>query len=345
MIWEQKERADWDTLKRVLHEDPHWKENSLTDSEAELDIRNSGFLIREYDDSYKFVHRSIMEYFAARAEFGRIKSGIKPREIPTDGYRTFLFQILAREWIEQKKDPFPERLWQESMGDTVLSSISNTLSAISFYVSEGDSRYKILDRRSIQINGNQHWRNIDAINCKIKIIDGIVKFEDCFFNNTIFDVLKMPYFINCNFADCSLILGPKEVDIFAENVPFVLDAQLLSYNASLILWYLSYLCQMSISIIWSNKAFNIKFDNVKLLFEVLSRIKGKIFIDYWKKGKMKTIHETILNELIKEGYVDKDTSRQGHQIKISHKGNELLMKAQLRPYEAYDEISRILKIV
>ncbi len=47
MLWEEKESASWSDISEVLRHGPDWGNNPLTHEEAELDIRNSGFLVRD----------------------------------------------------------------------------------------------------------------------------------------------------------------------------------------------------------------------------------------------------------------------------------------------------------
>ena len=111
MLWQGLDSASWGELADALREDEKWRDNPLTQEEAELDIRNSGFLVRELDDRWRFAHRSILEYFAARAENKRLGSGERPRPIPTDGYRLFLTVLLARSWFDKGEPPLPTYAW------------------------------------------------------------------------------------------------------------------------------------------------------------------------------------------------------------------------------------------
>jgi len=342
MLWEQKERADWLTIQKVLHEDPYWKENSLTDAEAEIDIRNSGFLIREFDDSYKFVHRSIMEYFGAQAELGKIKLGIKPREFPTDGYRSFILQLISREWIKNDIDVFPESIWAINSGETILSSISNTLAAVTSNIPSSGKKYIIRNRKNILINDDQAWYNCTFINSRIKVLTGSVIFKNVVFSETYIDINTNFIFKNCTFDKTTLSMAVLPVFENESAIGIILNAQQAAYNIPLIIWYLSDLLSRGLNIVIDNKKYQITFQQLNFFFEVISRIKGKIFIGSWKKGKTKNAHELLLEELIRKGYVDKDTSREGHQIKISHLGNEFLAKLKTNPLAIHDEIFGLL---
>ena len=55
MLWQARESESWSYLREVLHVSEDWRNSPLTDEEAELDIRNSGFLIRDLDDRYRFI--------------------------------------------------------------------------------------------------------------------------------------------------------------------------------------------------------------------------------------------------------------------------------------------------
>jgi hypothetical protein len=114
MLWESKDSASWSVVREIPQTEPAWKDNPLTEEEAGVDIRNSGFLVRDLDDRYRFIHRSIMEFFAAKVQLDRLSLGDKPRHIPTDGFRMFLSILIARKWTQEKACPIPPLAWDQA---------------------------------------------------------------------------------------------------------------------------------------------------------------------------------------------------------------------------------------
>lgn len=342
MVWERKERADWDNIKAVLHADESWKENSLTDVEAELDIRNSGFLIREYDDSYKFVHRSIMEFFAAKVESRRLKIGIKPREFPSDGFRTFLMQVLARDWAELGYDPYSDSLWNSAGSEAIYSSMTNTLAAISFSTISKDGYFSIHDRKNLLVTSDQHWRSVRFTNCKFRKSSSEITFENCEFKGTTFDLDNRFVFQNCKFETCSLSLPDVVFQLHSKFHGISIDAQQATSQLTPSFWYLSRLCDIGLSIFIVGKPFLFSEHMLQTFSEIISKLKGKIFVGNWRRGKIDSHHIAIMDDLIKQGVVILDKSRAGHQLQLSHKGNDLLARLANRPSQTFQELHGLL---
>jgi hypothetical protein len=119
-LWSGRESADWPHIRATLQKLPSWGDSPLTEEEAQVDIRNSGFLVRDLDDRFRFIHRSLMEFLAARAEIGHLRADKKPRAMPTDGFRLFLTQLIAKDWIEHQSPCFGGKTWAQNRGISVV---------------------------------------------------------------------------------------------------------------------------------------------------------------------------------------------------------------------------------
>jgi hypothetical protein len=201
MLWEQKESATWNELSGILRLDPAWGEHPLTQEEAEVDIRNSGFLLRELDDQWRFVHRSILEYFAARAEVDRLRAGERPRNIPTDGYRLFLTELLARLWLDSGEPPIPPRAWIISRGDEVRANQWSLLAAASKLLPEGAS-VTVSDIDSLKSEEDLAWAGTNFKSVSFTISAGYVTFTRCNFSNCQIVVTENPQIVT-DFERCA----------------------------------------------------------------------------------------------------------------------------------------------
>ena len=200
MLWEGRESASWSDLSEALRRAPEWGNNPLTHEEAELDIRNSGFLVRDLDDKWRFVHRSILEYFAARLEVLRLSSGERPRYIPTDGYRLFLTELVARHWLHSGKSPFPARAWLVARGDDVRSNQWSLLAAASKVLPPGRS-VELAGIESLKLAGDFAWAATNFRAISLTIEDGRHVFNKCKFTNCQLIIGRAPIldFPGCEF--------------------------------------------------------------------------------------------------------------------------------------------------
>lgn len=201
MLWEGKESAAWNELAEVLRRGPDWGDNPLTYEEAELDIRNSGFLFREVDDKWRFVHRSILEYFAARAEVDRLQAGERPRYIPTDGYRWFLTELLARHWLEFGEPPFPPRAWLISRGDEVRANQWSLLAAASKMLPES-ALVTLSGIESLRLSEDFAWAATNFSSVSVSISAGHIVFSGCRFSNCEIELPENSQAVT-TFEDCT----------------------------------------------------------------------------------------------------------------------------------------------
>lgn len=181
MLWEARESVSWAEIVEILRDDPEWGNNPLTQDEAERDVRNSGFLVRELDNRWRFAHRSILEYFSARAELDRIVSGERPRYIPTDGYRLFLTELIATRWMQEGSAPFPARSWNESRGLEVRRNQWSLLASASATLPE-EAAVPLLEVGVLSTIADAAWTSVIFQQLHLSIDDGRVTFQNCDFS-------------------------------------------------------------------------------------------------------------------------------------------------------------------
>lgn len=189
LLWEARESASWADVSKVLREDPGWGNNPLTQGEAELDIRNSCFLIRELDDQWRFVHRSILEYFAAKVELRLLSEGERPRYIPTDGYRMFLTQLMASKWLHDDAAPIPFSSWSSSRGDDVRANQWSLLAIASTLLPE-TAVVSLSIKGAVTTKQDTNWKATHFKNLHLTITSGEVNFTRCVFSRSRIDVPK-----------------------------------------------------------------------------------------------------------------------------------------------------------
>jgi hypothetical protein len=343
MLWEAKERADWSTIRRVLHQDPSWKDNPLTDSEAELDIRNSGFLIRDFDDKFRFVHRSILEYFAATHELSGIMEGKKLRHFPTDGYRMFLLNLMSRAWLKQGYDVFPDSSWASSNGDTVLAAISATLSAATQIEPVNGEKYLVGNRKNILVLENELWKNAIFTNCHIQVRDGTCGFENCVFKDTSIEVRSGVALEGCLGVRSAMHFETGN-SVSNQTMQLELNAKQLRFSIPIEIWILGRVIDDGFSVTVSGQGWKITYKMLDLLVNTIGRIRGKVKKSNWQSGLTGEGNRELLEKLVKIGFVEEDTSREGHQLQISHEGLRRLGEVRTRPLEVHDFFFDLLNL-
>lgn len=177
MFWNLRDSETWTQVRAYLREDPEWSQGPLTDEESERDIRNSGFLIRDMDDKFRFVHRSIMEFLAAEVELGRLEQGSRPRHFPTDGFRLFLGFLMARKWLSAP--PFPPKAWERNRGDDVIDAQASMLASATAHLPAGQT--VSFSNVEIRTSSSQNWRSTQFSRVRWRVRSGRVQLGNCSF--------------------------------------------------------------------------------------------------------------------------------------------------------------------
>jgi hypothetical protein len=328
MLWQAKESETWAYLRDVLKQSPDWKNNPLTDEEAELDIRNSGFLVRDLDDRYRFVHRSIMEFFAARNEVDRLKDGSRPRHIPTDGFRTFMSLQMSKEWAETSIAPFPATSWEISRGESVIEAQLSILAAASKHIPH-DKNLILSHVYCARSTCDQSWNRTVFDGIRWEHSEGALTFDSCHFAGFDLVVRKAGtvHFENCQF-DRTKVLW-EEIPKSAARLD--LDAQQSALELPIAVWELANLAQKKVEITIGAAAWRICRDQLDLFAEAAHRLRGKVKKQNYLGGARRSELSWFLPILKRLGLVHEDKSRQGHQLELTSEAFSLIGRLQSDP--------------
>jgi hypothetical protein len=336
MFWQARESETWSHLREVLKQSPDWKNNPLTDEEAELDIRNSGFLVRDLDDRYRFVHRSIMEFFAAKSEVQLLKSGARPRHFPTDGFRTFFAYQMAKDWAEGAGPAFPPESWEINRGESVIEAQLSMLAAASKHIPPG--KKLVLSRvYCARTTCDQSWQRVQFENVSWEHRGGSLAFVECSFNDS---KLFVKGDVAISFRGC----GFKRTEISWEKFPSSLssggaepDAQGAALQLPPAVWLLADLAQQGVVIRVGGVGWGIHREHLDLFAESAHRLRGKTMKQNYLRGTRRTQLTRLLPILKRLGLVREDASRQGHQLELTSQAFALIGRLQKEPMAAQEE--------
>jgi hypothetical protein len=337
MLWSYRESATWSEIADALREDPEWGNSPLTHDEAELDIRNSGFLVRDIDDRWRFVHRSILEYFAAKAELRNLLRGERPRYVPTDGYRLFLNDLVARCWLESGESPLPIHSWHPSRGDEVranqwslLAAASTTLSRKGFVSLSGVG--------SIETRENTLWKNTTFSRLDLKIKSGNVNFIRCQFNKCEISISEgyasEIILSECAYLDTEIRFAefPSWKTVFDTSSRKAIDIRVAAFDFALAV-------EAGAHVFVADYEWILRSSHLDIFLDCAGRLKGKILKHNFIRGAYAGELEALLPRLLQENLVIEDSSRQPHQISWSPGGRALVSKLQSDPVSAQAQIS------
>jgi hypothetical protein len=339
MLWESKESAAWSEMSEALRHDPDWGNNPLTHEEAELDIRNSGFLIRELDDKWRFIHRSILEYFAARAELGRLRAAERPRYIPTDGYKLFLIELLARSWIESGESPIPPRSWAGSRGHEVLSNQWSLLAAASRTLPEGAS-VTLSGVGSLEITENFEWVATNFHSMNLTISGGYASFSRCKFSNCQITITENTETVT-DFADCIYELTDLKFEAFPVWITAYDASTRDAVAVSIAVWDFSRAVEAGAQVYVGDRKWSLRSTDLEVFLECARRLKGKVYAHNFVRGFYAKQLQALLPFLIQQRLVREDSSRQSHQLSWTSQGRALVTKLRTDPVGAQAEVSSL----
>ena len=339
MLWEGRESASWSDLSEALRHDPDWGNNPLTHEEAELDIRNSGFLVRDLDDKWRFVHRSILEYFAARLEVVRLSSGERPRYIPTDGYRLFLTELLARHWLDSGISPFAPRSWLVSRGDDVRSNQWSLLAAASQVLPDGAS-VELAGIDSLKLAGEFAWAATKFRSISLTIEDGRNYFNRCKFTNcqmTINGTAPVLDFRNCEFQETTL----KFTEMPNWVTPYDPSSVRSAAGVPFAVWDLAMAVEAGGNVYVGNRKWSLRASELELFLECERRLRGKTYKHNFLRGAKSAELEALLPSLIQNRFVEEDLSRQSHQLTWTSQGRTISTRLRTDPVSAQADIATL----
>jgi len=335
MMWSGRESETWSYLAETLRKSDAWQSNPLTNEEAEFDVRKSGFLVRDIDDRYRFIHRSIMEYFAAIVELERLRSGEHPRHMPTDGFRLFLARLIAKSWVGEGKPPFQESSWNRSPGDSsidaqmsLLASATNTLPRA--------HRVELMLRSNVVSRGRVKWVRTDFSNMKWSHIGNDIEFDDCGLTNVVLSLseYKKPVFASCRFDRTTVRLD--KVPTWVEPA-WDLDAPQARLGLPGFIWDLAAMVTGGAKIYIMEKEWRLSLPQLVLCSVAMSRLKGKIQVDSFLSGAHADDLRVILPKLITEGWVTRHAWRHPHQLEVTKRAVEILGRLAAAPLAAQSD--------
>lgn len=337
MLWRSLESASWTEVSDALREDPEWGNNPLTQEEAELDMRNSGFLVRDLDNRWRFAHRSILEYFAAKVEINRLASGERPRHIRTDGYRLFLTNLLAIKWIKDNASPIPVYSWHPSRGEEVRANQWSLLAAASC-AQPNESMVSLSGVGALTTEDDTKWRSTKFRDLQLTIKRGAVSFDQCSFFNSMINVPEnkdtVIWFEDCKFKGTTI-----KFDAF----PWwrtTYDAEGRgAIDVPVAVWDFSSAVEAGAKVFVEGKQWKLRSSDLRIFLEAAKRLKGKIAEHNFTRGPYASELTSLLGGFIRGGIINEDTSRQPHQLKKSSVCRELVTMLKKDPVEAQADLS------
>ncbi|MEH0021322.1 MAG: hypothetical protein V6Z89_16840 [Desulfobacter sp.] len=300
MITNSKDSEDWKYLKALLMEDDDWRESRLKDEEIDLDIRKSGFLIRDYDDKYKFLHRSIMEFLAARKELKNLINGDKISYFRTDGYKMFLEQLVGEHWINNNQIPFQIHSWDESRGKDAIDSQILLLSGASLHFDEGVT-FQV--PKMISINTSTKWNRVEFVKASFKIVDAIIDFKNCSINSSriVLDGSSKMDFENSIIENNEIVIN-EAVDLEKTNLN--LEPHQIHMFRSKYFWDMAYLYDQGNTIKYNRSVFTLSYAKLEKLALSLHYLRDNIEVDNYAKSTRSQDLSAMIPILIKHGIIE-----------------------------------------
>lgn len=340
MLWEARESASWADVSRALRENSAWGDNPLTQEEAELDIRNSGFLIRELDDQWRFAHRSILEYFAAKVELNRLSEGERPRYIPTDGYRLFLTQLMASKWLSDGVSPIPFSSWLSSRGDEVRANQWSLLAAASTLLPENATVSLSIGSDLLTVSQDTNWKATHFKDLRLQITAGEVNFTRCIFLKCHIDIPDTADTL-MHLKDCKY----ESTEIhFAVMPDWITDYDTdgdKAVGVPVAAWTFSIAVEWGARVFVGRTEWLLNASHLSLFLEAGNRLKGKIQKRNFVRGAHGDKLKALLPRLLQEQLVDEDRSRQPHQLEWTSSGRALVAMLKMDPVQGQRRLAAL----
>ncbi|WP_028585268.1 NACHT domain-containing protein [Desulfogranum mediterraneum] len=335
MITNSKDSEDWRYLKELLMQDDDWSESRLKDEEIDLDIRKSGFLIRDYDNKYKFIHRSIMEFLAARKEIKNLLNGDKISYFRTDGYKMFLEQLVGLHWLENNQTPFQVHSWDEGRGKDAINSQILLLSGASQHF---DKNVNFLVPKKITIDTATTWNRVNFIKSNLKVIDAFIKFKNCSVDNSriVLDGSSALYFDNSVIEHSNIFIGES---VNLNETSFDLAPHQLNLFNKKYFWDMAYLHDQGNTINYKKSTFTLSYKKLEKLALSLHYLRDNIEIDNYAKSTRSQELLEIIPILKKHKIVEIFKIANKERYKITKDGLSL----KTNPDTNIEKIEKIMK--
>ena len=341
LILRDEYTAPWSMIKEILHNDPSWKEKPIGENAAEVDVRNSTFLVREASDHFRFAHRSIMEYFAAESAFGELVAGAKELRQLSDGFMHFLHQHIASTWARNQSLPISKREFTtDAHFDAQLIS---AIAEASWQIPRSDTATR-LPIDSLLISGEflSEFRlaRSDASGLRISVDRaGTVEFDSCMLRDTSlkFGSIGAVRFNNCIFHTCDMTLDEKDwgsVRFSGEPTAPLQTRVGRAWQSA------AKAVERGLRAFVGGKEWRVPFECIRVFDAAVRRIGGKprISVNTWAKGGHADVLVAILPGLLSAGLLEEDRSRSPHILSWGVRGTHLLGAVETRPVEVQDEL-------
>lgn len=304
LLWNGQESEVWEKLLLILKEQHDWKDNPISPDEFDLDVRKSGFLIRDIDDRFRFIHRSIMEFFAAKMEFERLENGERPRYFPTDGYQNFLLLFIAKSWLENNTPPLPKTSWEVSRGMETINNQASILASASHYIPGGKKGN--LSLFNFFSNGDIEWNNVNIDNSKITHTLGKIRFIKCNLTSTSLKIINVDSLIleNCHINNVLLSIDC----IPTWNDPTIkLDGPYGVLDIPKPYWMLAKIVSNGGKVLINNLNWTISENKLKNIADISHLMKTAVPLTVFNKSRYLNL-KTIFEKLVKNDIIIEDVS-------------------------------------
>lgn len=341
LIAREEFAASWEEILEMLRSDPAWRSAPLPESVAESDVRNSTFLVREDPAQFRFVHRSIMEYFSAIASVDRIMASSFGETVVSDGHSKFCDLMFCKHWMERGALPFGKR--ELDLDDWRDAELVGLLSRAATVAPPGAR----LEMSGLKIRGTRMSLlmlancNVSGLSINVDFIERLETFRARLDNLSI--VAKRVGWLKFEDTEivgssCSLTAeGWSRVNLVAA-VPSGSPAELAPgfYQASLWADF------PGARAVIDGGEWRISAAKLRLLLEVSNRLGGsKRTVDSFKAGPDGPTLESYLPALKREGVVVEDSSRQPHQLSLGQTGRRLISGLKANPSAWQDLLGKI----
>lgn len=327
--------CDWAKVRSILVEAPEWGKTMVTDEEAQREIRTGGFLVREDDGKYRFVHRSIMEYLSASADLDSYSLGHKPMSPISDGHRMFA-EFLSARAIQEERPIWPANCWYNERGEEVLRFQSAMVLGALEKVKR--SR-KLRDVPNLFIDRGIELANVSFEGMTLKVSCDGVAFTNCTLIRTIINTFSVIRLTSCKFTECRLVLDA------IERVPAVVVDSKVTNSLALpqACFAAAALRDAGCVVEIGGTLWQLSVDELASFCELFGSIKGKAQITNVSRGKDKSWLMRVFARLKGDDLVEIDESRPSHQIALTAKLKKIIEGFKQDPIKSHHRIKEIVE--
>jgi len=326
--------CDWAKVRSILTEDPEWGKTLISDDEAQREIRTGGFLVREDDGKYRFVHRSIMEYLCACADLDSYRRGQKPMSAVSDGHRMFLERLAAKS-LREGEEIWPANCWYQERGEEVLRFQSDlVLGALAHMKAERTLR----GMPNLLVHRAMKFSEVVFEGVTLKVMCGGVEFERCDLRNCSVRADVAVKLHDCQLAACRLSVGNWSA-LPAVAVEGRVHNSLKFPEECFVAATLHDLgCVVEIG----GTRWELSVEELTDFNEIVGSIKGKAQVANVSRGRDKSWLSAVFRKLKGADLVEIDESRVSHQITLTAKMRQVIEGFKQDPIKNHHRIKEII---